>query len=270
VSLGKLRWVARLVVIVYIFCASVLPFAALVFASLQPFWTAHINWNVLGFANWSTAFSGAGSRAAIGNSVLLGVIAGTIVVMVSGILAVYGLVTRPGIERSIGLLTKLPAGMSGVIVALGILIAFGGKPIALDGTIWILLVAYVVSHMPNASIAAEASARQVGSELIDASRMCGATLGDAFRSVMLPLMAPGLAAAWALVFALIVGDLTSAAVLSGPNNPVIGYQILEIYQEGTYSQLAVLGVIIAVISSVAVGLVLRFGRPRLVSRRTTP
>src|SRR5581483_8708541 len=80
--------------------------------------------------------------------------------------------------------------------------------------------------------------------------------------VLWPLMRPGLAYGWALIFVLVVGDLEIAAILSGPGNPVVGTAFAAIFQSGIYSDLASLGTIVAVVTLVVVGLVTAvYGRP---------
>ena len=65
-------------------------------------------------------------------------------------------------------------------------------------------------------------------------------------------MAPGLAAGWAFLFVLVVGDITASAILASPSSPVIGFEILSIFQNGTYPLLAALGTVISLVSTVIV------------------
>lgn len=59
-----------------------------------------------------------------------------------------------------------------------------------------------------------------------------------------------------MVFVLIMGDITAAAILSGPSNLVVGAIILNIWDSGIFAQLAVLGAVICVLSALVVGVVL--------------
>ena len=128
--------------------------------------------------------------------------------------------------------------------------------------LWILLIVFVLIRMTNASIVTEGAVAQVGRQLAEASAVAGASAGRTFRKIMLPLSMSGLATAWILAFAYTVGDLTASIILAGPHNPTLGYQISVIYQYGSYNNLAALAVVIALVSGIAVTLVLRFGRPR--------
>ncbi|HEY4200151.1 MAG TPA: iron ABC transporter permease [Devosiaceae bacterium] len=262
ISMGRMRTPARIVMFAYLAATSVLPILALLVVSLQRYWTPIVDWKNLSIAKFVDAVVQPQSRDAIVNSTILGVAAGTIAVLIAGTLAIYAADAGGRRERWIGLATKLPATMSTLVLAIGMLVAFGGPPFRLGGTLAILLICHVISRLPTASIAAESSVAQIGSQLVEASRVNGSSKARTFRRILLPLTAPGLAAGWALIFAVIVGDLTAAAMLAGPSNTVIGYRIQNIYDFGTYSDLAALGVVIAVVSGIAVGLVLRFVRPR--------
>ncbi|HEY4200314.1 MAG TPA: iron ABC transporter permease [Devosiaceae bacterium] len=262
IALGAMKIPARIIMVIYLLMTSVLPIGALLIVSMQKFWTPHINWSALSIDNLIGALLIPASAAAIRNSMFLGITAATITVLIAGTIAIYA--NEIGGKRGqwLGLLTKVPSAMSTLVLAIGLLLAFGGAPFFLNGTLYILVIAYVIARMPTAAIAAESSVAQIGNQLVEASRVNGATRGRTFWRVLIPLTLPGMAAGWALIFADIVGDLTAAAILSGPRNMVIGFRIQDIYDSGTYSNLAALAVVVTVFSAVAVGLVMRFARPR--------
>jgi iron(III) transport system permease protein len=62
-------------------------------------------------------------------------------------------------------------------------------------------------------------------------------------------MLPGLVAGWVLLFVRMGGDLTLSALLSGPQNIVVGLRILDIFRNGSYADLAALSMILALVSS---------------------
>ena len=53
---------------------------------------------------------------------------------------------------------KLPAAISSIVIAVGFLLAFSGPPFNLNGSLLILLLAYLVLYMPQGSVAADAAA----------------------------------------------------------------------------------------------------------------
>ena len=260
--LGGWRWPARVLLLLYVALTSVLPLLALLIVSLQLYWKPQIVWSELSTANFFEFASDPTSRAAIVNSSILAVGTSTTVVLVAGLLAIFARHVGGIGEKWLGVLTKVPSATPHIIFAVGVLIAFGFAPFFLSGTWFIMFLAYLAVFLPSASIAAESAVQQVGNQLTEAARVFGSRPGRTFRRIQLPLIMPGLAAGWALIFALVVGELNSAAILSGPRNPVIGYLILSLFDNGTYSQLAAIGTIIGIVSAVTVSAALLFARPR--------
>ena len=117
-------------------------------------------------------------------------------------------------EKWLGVVTKTPSAIPHIVFAVGVLVAFGFAPFHLNGSWLILFLCYLAVFMPQASIAAESAVQQVGGQLVEASRIFGARPARTFLTVQLPLILPGLAAGWALIFTLIVGELNSAAILA--------------------------------------------------------
>jgi len=195
-------------------------------------------------------------RIALFNSLRLGVIGGTLAMIVAAILISYAREKKGYSARIIEGTTKVPGAISNLVIGVAILVALAGEPFNLRGTLLILLLGYLVIYMPQASIAAEVARGQVGEELLEASYMLGGSRFRTSRSILLPLMRPGLAAGWALVFVVIVGDLTASAILSGPRNIVVGSIFLQIWEAGRFAHLAALGTVICLTTASVVGVVL--------------
>src|SRR4026208_1098274 len=100
-----------------------------------------------------------------------------------------------------------PLAIPGVIVGAGILVAYLMLPIPIYNTIWILLVAYVTLYLPYGMRFASSGITQIHRELEEAASMSGAGLGQTFRKIMLPLLAPVLLAGWIYLFVLAVRGL---------------------------------------------------------------
>jgi iron(III) transport system permease protein len=268
VKLGKWKWVARGLMILYLLCVSVLPFIALLIVALQPYWQADIVPSQFTDAAFHNFFFSPGlqARAGFENSIKLGLIGATMAMAAAGLLAVAARQIRGGRGAIISGVTKIPAAVSNLVVGVAFLVALGGAPFHLAGSLLILLLAYLVIFMPQASVAAEVARGQVDEDLIEASAMLGASRSRTSIRILWPLMRPGLVYGWAMIFVLVTGDLTAAAILSGPSNPVVGTSILAIFTSGTFSDLAVIATVICVVSLLVIGLAITLvGAP--VSRR---
>ncbi len=126
-------------------------------------------------------------------------------------------VRRPG--RFSGLLERLVYlgyALPGVVVALA-LVFFGANylPI-LYQTLPLLVFAYVILFLPQATGAVQASLVQLPKNLEEAGRSLGQPTLSIFRRVTLPLIQPGLGSGAALVFLSVMKELP-ATLLLGPN-----------------------------------------------------
>lgn len=97
--------------------------------------------------------------------------------------------------------------------------------------------------------------------------MSGASGTRTFLKVSLPIMLPGLAAGWALLFVLIAGDVTTSAILAAPSAPVAGYMLLQLWNVGTYPLIAAFALVVAAVSTVVVSTVLALTRRAATSSK---
>lgn len=259
--LGVWRWPVRAGVMLYVFISTLLPIIALVLVSLNGFWTPNIDWSSLSLDAFHTAVvADRLTREALGNSLGLGVVGGLIGILGAAMVSLYIHRTRTAFARGLDAGIKLPAAISNMVIAVGVLLLFAGPPFYLSGTLAILLIGYLALYLPQASIAADAAVTGVGKELPEASAVAGASPLRTFGRVLLPLMIPGLVAGWALLFIRMVGDLTASAILAGTSNPVVGFRILEVFNGGSYALLAALSTVLVLVTGTVLVLVLWYTR----------
>jgi iron(III) transport system permease protein len=259
------RWPARLVLLGYILVAAVMPMTALVLVALNRVWLPTINWTGLSLEMYQRAiFDDSLTSRALQNTLVIGIIGASIGMIAATLI---GFLVQRSTGRVVGRILdaaiKLPAAISSIVIAVGFVLAFSGPPFNLNGTLAILLLAYLVLYMPQGAVTADAAVAQVGRELSEASHIAGAGQGRTFRRISLPLMVPGLTAGWSLLFVSMVGDSTASAILAGGRNPVVGFRVIEIFTNGSFPLLAALASVLAIISGTIVVLGL------IVSRRSS-
>lgn len=271
IPLGRWKLPVRLFAIGYMTVASVLPMVALALVALNGFWTPKIKWSELKLDLFrQVLFEDESIREAIFNSVRLGVLGGLIGITAATILALFVQSSGGWAPKLIDVVVRLPASISGLVLAVGVLLAFAGPPFKLHNTLIILLIAYVVLYMPQASVAADAAVSQVGKELPEASAVSGAGGWRTFRKIHIPIMAGGLISGWAMLFVVMTGELQAAALLSSAtSNRTVGFAMLDAYNNGAYAPLAALALVLTVVTSTVVVVALlvvrrqsRWGRGR--------
>ena len=246
VKLGPWRWPVALGIGAMFALALGLPLLTLVWQSFfrnlaQPFFSSAAQATL---DNYDFILSYPIFLSAVKTSVLLAAMAATIVAGLTFVMAWIAQRSLPRYGFLLDALAFAPIAIPGVIVGAGILVAYLMLPIPIYNTIWILLVAYVTLYLPYGMRFASSGITQIHRELEEAASMAGAGLGQTFRKIMLPLLAPVLLAGWIYVFVLAVRELGASIFLVGPGTHVLGTISLTMWEEGgSYGAVAALGVI---------------------------
>lgn len=203
------------------------------------------------------------TRDAIWNSVTLG-LAAALITMFAGVMISYVIVKMKvrgkGILEFLGM---LPFSVPGSVIALGVILAWSGKfGINIYNTVWIILVAYIARYMAFSLKANSAALEQVHDSLVEAARASGASMGQALRDIVLPLVRPGMFAAFFLIFLPALRELTVSVLLYGPTTRTIGVAIYTLNEDGETVYSAALAGIALMIIVTAQTLIGRFTRAR--------
>ncbi len=217
-----------------------------------PFTAANLTW-----ANYyHILFEWDLTRDAIWNSISLGLSA-ALITMFAGVIISYVIVKMkvPG-KGILEFLGMLPFSVPGSVIALGVILAWSGKyGINLYNTVWIILLAYIARYMAFSLKANSAALEQVHDSLVEAARASGASMGQALRDIVIPLVRPGMVAAFFLIFLPALRELTVSVLLYGPTTRTIGVAIYTLNEDGetVYSAaLAGIALIIIVLGEVLI------------------
>lgn len=252
VRLGRLTWPARALLVGFLLVSGALPVLGLLVTALNGFWSEHIAWTHFGLGAFRRVWDDPQNITAAGNSLTLGLVAGTGIVLFSALMSTHlrrrgGIVTRV-LESAI----RVPIAVSGFVLIVGMIVAYSGAPFYLQGSYLLFVIAYMATSIPQASIVSDAAAAQVSKEMTEAGAVAGASDGRVFARIQLPLMAPGLVAGWTLVFVHITGDMDVASLLSSSRMPVVGFQILNTYDIGRFADLAAMALMLTMLTTLCV------------------
>jgi len=226
-DVGPLKWVLLGICWLYVALSVGLPLAALLLTSFQRFATVILSQSIFTLANYQTALQMGALGSALLNSLVLGFVVATIAVPLVGILAwiVYR-AHMPG-ARAIEGIVMFPQAVPRMVFGLGLLWAWLTIPIPIYGTLWLLGIAYLTVFLPLGMRTMAGVILQVDRGLEECARVCGASWLHQMRTVTMPLLRPGLAAAWLLIFIAGVRELGVSLFLMGPNAKVIAPAIVN-------------------------------------------
>jgi iron(III) transport system permease protein len=249
-DVGGLRWVFFGICALYLLLAVGLPFFVLIFASVQRLATAFPSLGNFTLEHYRLAFSLNAIRQALWNSLLLGVLTATIGIVVTGLLA--WLIQRSRIPGRgiLEYIVMFPQAVPRLVFAFGMMWAWLIFPIPIYGTIWILLIAYLTVFLPLGVRAISGVLVQLDKSLEECGEMCGASWWYRLRTITVPLLRPGLLAAWLLIFIASVRELGASILLMGPDSKVLTPAIVEAF----FTSSSELTAAMALIQTVVVGL----------------
>ncbi len=233
-KLRGLRVPLMIFCVAYIGFTIVLPTTIIFLVGALPTYGLPFTWENLSLENYRfILFDHKLTRDAIFNSVTLGLTA-ALITMFAGVMISYVIVKMKvrgkGILEFLGM---LPFSVPGSVIALGVILAWSGKfGINLYNTVWIILVAYIARYMAFSLKANSAALEQVHDSLVEAASACGATMWQALRDIVLPLVRPGMLAAFFLIFLPSLRELTVSIMLYAPTTRTIGVAIYTLNEDG--------------------------------------
>ncbi len=167
-----------------------------------------------------------------------------------------GRVPGRGLVRA---LSVLPFAIPGTSIALGLVVAFNAPHVwtggqVLVGTVWILPLAYFVRHVPLVVRSTQAALEGVDDRLAEASQDLGAGAWTTVRRVVLPLVAPAIAAGALLTFVTALGEFVASVMLYVYDNRPIAVETFAQLRQSAFGQAAAYSVLLMglVAASVAV------------------
>lgn len=250
VKLRGLRMPLLIICILYIAFTIALPTITIFLVGGLKTYGLPISWENLTLENYKfILFDWQLTKDAIRNSVLLG-LAAAVITMFAGVMISYVIVKMrvkgKGILEFLGM---LPFSVPGSVIALGVILAWSGKfGINLYNTVWIILIAYIARYMAFSLKANSAALEQVHDSLVEAARACGASMWQSLKDIVIPLVRPGMIAAFFLIFLPALRELTVSVMLYGPSTRTIGVAIYTLNEDGeTVYSAALAGIALIII-----------------------
>ncbi|MDB5407208.1 MAG: binding-protein-dependent transport system inner rane component [Rhodospirillales bacterium] len=262
VELGGLRWLLLGFCILVFVVTILLPYATLVAVSFSKSWGLAF-WQNLTLANYRfVLFDYDVTQRAILNSLFLAAAAASIAVAIGAIVAWIDLRTTMIGRRFLDYVSLVPLGLPGIVMAVALIQFWLAMPVALYGTLTILLLAYVARYIPLGVRSAGASLRQIDRSLEESARILGASWGFTMREITLPLIRPGLFAGWMLVFVPAIQELSASILLFSSSSITLAVAIYNLHETGHLEPVAALALLNMAIIGAAILLASRLGRAR--------
>jgi iron(III) transport system permease protein len=255
IPLGALRWPAFAACLAVMACSIFLPYGVLLKAALSRAWAQPLSWDNFTLGNvWFTFWQYSATKDAIVNTLELGIMTATVGALMAALLA-YTVNRRlvPG-SQFLPFLVLAPVVIPGVVLAVGLFIAYTRPPLILYGTLWIMFAAFVTKELPIGYSQSDATFRGVHTELEEAGRILGAGRLRVLRDITAPLARSGIIATWCFIFIGVIRELSASIILFTPNTKVMSVVIMDLKEEGQFGAIAVLGLFMLLMTFATVAL----------------
>jgi iron(III) transport system permease protein len=192
------------------------------------------------------------TRLAMRNTFLLGLMAataGTALALVIAYLTARAAITG---HRLLAFLATAPIAIPGIVLGVGLFLAYTRGPVVLYGTLWILLIAYVTIELPAAYQQLQSAFRSLSPELEEAGRILGASRLRTLWDVTAPLLGPSLIATWCFIFVAVIRELSAAVILFTSETKVLSVLIFDLKESGDLGAIAVLGLTMLILTAAVI------------------
>ncbi len=251
-SIGKWRYPALAMFVLYFLLAVAAPFAILLWASILPSYRVP-SWEAMSlftWANYEEIFDADRVLNVVWNTLYLMLLSATLTMILA-------FVTSWGIVRSqvkgAGLLDGLvflPHAIPGIVIALALIMAYLSPPLkylGIYGSLWIMVIGLVVAYVAFGTRLMNSAIMQIHKELEQAAYVSGAGTMRTLFSITLPLLFPAFAAGWVWVAVHALRSFSIPLMLASRENEVFAVLLWEYWEEGTASLSSALGVLMILV-----------------------
>jgi iron(III) transport system permease protein len=260
-QLGRWRYPAFVLVLGFALVITVIPTTLLLtgtFMKLFGFFNIAEPWTL---ENWRHTLQDPVLLRSIGNTLAIGLGSGLVGVLFYSVIAYVVVRTPYRASWLLDFLSWLPWSIPGILLGVALLWFFLQTKIFLPiyGTIYILMIAMVIKSMPFGTQLVKSVLLQLGNDLEEASKVCGATWWDTYRRVVLPLIFPALVTVGLVGFISAARDIGTVVLLGSGRSRTLSLLMLDFAAGAEFEKATVVAVMVVVLVVAAALLARIFG-----------
>jgi iron(III) transport system permease protein len=244
--LGRWRYPAFALVLTFALVITVLPTVLLVtgtFMKLFGFFNIAEPWTL---ENWRATLNDPVLFRSLWNTLAIGLGSGLIGILFYSLIAYVIVKTRYRGRWLLDFLSWLPWSIPGILLGVALLWTFLQTRIFLPiyGTIYLLMIAMVIKSMPFGTQMIKSVLLQLGSDLEEASKVCGGTWVDTFRRVIFPLTTPALITVGLVGFISAARDISTVVLLGSGKSRTLSLLMLDFAAGAEFEKATVVAVMV--------------------------
>jgi iron(III) transport system permease protein len=151
----------------------------------------------------------------------------------------------------------IPYIVPGVVMGVGFVVTFNVPPLQITGTATVIVLMLMIRRLPYAVRSSASILKQIKGSIEEAAISLGASPGQAFLRITVPLMLPGIVAGALMSFITAINELSSSLILYVGRTMTMPVRIYLSVLDGEFGPAAALSTILLVTSGAAVYAVFR-------------
>jgi iron(III) transport system permease protein len=244
--LGRWKFVALGTCLLWFAATLAAPLALLVIGSFMRLYGFFGVANPYTLNHWQNLFADPAFSTGVRNSLTIAILASAVTMVVYSMLA-YALTRyRSTLLRVVDTFTWAPWAVPGVLMSLALLWLFLATPMrsVLYGSVIGLAVAFVFRSAPLSTSFFKTSLMQIGPEVEEAARTCGAGWLRMYWKVVLPMLAPTAVTVGLITFLSALYDISTPVLLYNASSRPLSILMLEYSFSGARERGAAIGVLL--------------------------
>ncbi|MCH3910022.1 MAG: ABC transporter permease [Bacilli bacterium] len=223
----------------YIWILLILMYLPIVVLMIYSFTTSTSlgTWNGFSFDLYVQLFNDHSVQVAVGNTVIIAVVAATLATLIGtfGAIGVYE--SRPSTKKAMEFVTQIPVVNPEIVIALSLIVMFVAIGPFLGGiklSFWTLLAGHLVLTVPFVYLSVKPKLIQMDPALYEAALDLGCTPRQALRKAVFPEILPGVMGGFLIAITLSLDDFIVTAFTRGPGllSGSSDIQTISTYVEG--------------------------------------
>jgi len=260
IDLGRFRWPAFSLVLLFALLTTVVPFVALLVGSFMKRWGYFGIPEPWTLKHWQTVLADPTFVSSFTNSLVLGLVSGLVGTIVMFCIAYILVRTNLRGRGILDFVSWLPWAIPGVLLSLGILtMIFDVRPLrVLHGSMVALVLAVVLFRFPLGVHLLKSGLLQLGKELEEASQVAGGRWWYTQLRINLPILMPMFIAVGLMTFVTAMNEVSGVILLASVETRTLSLLALDLLaSQRAEKEAASVVTTVVVLLSVAVTLVAR-------------
>ncbi len=194
------------------------------------------------------------------NTILIPVVALVAVILLAVLIAYLSVRRRNVLSSTVDVLSMVPYIIPGTVVGIALVTSFSQKPLALTGTMFIMVVALIIRRLPYTIRSSVAILQQIPITIEEAALSLGSTKMKTFFKVTVPMMSSGIVSGAILSWVTMISELSTAMILYTGRTQTLTVAIYTQVTRGNYGIAAAMASVLTIITIISLLIFNRFSK----------